>query len=88
MTYSLENQVYAHGFILMGVSLVAWERSSAQFNMALTIADIFVDLDNLSMVLWKSILTIIMQLAGASAAIGLCHYMVQVEVVEENGKVT
>ena len=69
------------GLVLLGVSLISWERSSAHFNLGLTIANIFVDLNYFSLIFLKSILIIVVQFAAAAAAMGLCRYMIQIEEI-------
>lgn len=66
----------------MGLSLISWERSSAHFNIGVTVANIFVDLNYFSLIFLKSVLIIIVQFAAACAAMGVCRFMVQIEIVD------
>ena len=70
----------------MGLSLISWELSSAHFNPGVTIANIFVDLNYFSLIFLKSVLIIIVQLMAATAAMGVCRFMVQIEIVESTTK--
>lgn len=81
MTYSLKDQEYDIGLILAGVSLISWERSSAHFNIGITLANVFVDLNYFSLIFMKTILIIVVQFLAATAAMGLSRYMVQVDVM-------
>lgn len=81
MTYSLKDQEYDIGLILAGVSLISWERSSAHFNIGITVANVFVDLNYFSLIFMKTFLILVVQFLAATAAMGLCRYMVQVDVM-------
>ena len=61
-------------FVLFGVSLISWEQSSAHFNLGITIANVFVDLNDFWLNFTKSILIVLTQLSAAAAAMGVSRY--------------